>query len=657
MVIKPPYNLYKQQKEYITDGIDFLKAIDQLYLLQEGPTGMGKTVCNLMEALYWITKDRHRVIYFSREHEQINQCITDLSMLLRINETEVKAVHIAGRSISCIRPEVLELTDEEEQLITCEELHTTMCNYSDIRATMEQRTPDSNCIYTFKPEYKSLYYQFDVTTGDTAVSSITIDQHLEQTNVDDIVDELFQTGLATNDVILQCAEKYIICPRKLQDLAMKKANIIFAPYNYLVLTRVPIFEREKYLFIIDEAHNLDQNLLQMQSFKIHKTTFQRFLEVVDQRYRGEASFLQATELLMRQLANMFSTDREFIGQELKNALKQIDKHSFNVVHSFVNMYARRGVRTRTIHRTEESREEGYQRVSKALLSMQRFCASLEKMFPHPETGIIKIENQYVYLRFVNVDDIFHEATCKAKKVIISSGTLYPKYMAKYLGVPMDKTIIKTYEPPHTRLNGVGQIIASVDKETLNTRYAERSLKKFLAIAKVIAEIYNNNLHGTLVFFPSYTYMNGVTEILKGEHNIQIHTAKTIGDYRNNIAIGERAMFMTAFRGKGSEGWNFPDNQSRAIILVGTPYMPMDIMVKAQMEYYDSLHPNLGQTWYKQKAVLWLMQSFGRGIRHKDDWTKVYFLDDRIQSLKRYFVQWVKRAIIWRPKHWSGAHGR
>ncbi len=54
----------------------------------------------------------------------------------------------------------------------------------------------------------------------------------------------------------------------------------------------------------------------------------------------------------------------------------------------------------------------------------------------------------------------------------------------------------------------------------------------------------------------------------------------------------------------------------------------------------------------QKAALWIMQTFGRGIRHKDDWTKVYFLDNRITRLKAFFIGWVKRATNWKLQTWK-----
>lgn len=656
MVVKPSYILYDSQKKMTIDGVNFLRDDNLRYLLQEGPTGMGKTVVLLMLAMHWNSKEKRNVIYFSREHEQIRQCISDLRELIRVNDHDVHAVHIAGRSFSCLRPEVIELEDEDEKLIACEELHTVICNYSQIVSSMERSKPPSGHIYTLLPQYRDMYYQFDVQTGDTAIGNLNSRTHLEITSLDDIVDELFTDGIATNEVVMEVATKYLICPRKLQNLAMKHANIIFAPYNYMVIPRIVIKEEHEYLYIIDEAHNLDQNLTSMQSFQISKTTMQSFIEAIYSRYAGEDAFIQATETVMYQLGNIFEHDTELMGDALRDVLKQIDNESFDIMEAHINMYVRRGIRRRVI---TQQQVDSMERIPRSFITMQKFMQSMRRVMENKNSAIIKVEDTNIYIRFVDTDVIFTLATQPAKKVIVASGTLYPKFMQMYLGMLEIMTKCAKYDPPHTRLGGTGQIVSKVDGVALNTRYADRSIQKFVSIAKVISEIYNNNPAGTLVFLPSYSYLSGVAEMLSSTYNITVYKHKDVDQYREKIADGERALFMTAFRGHGSEGWNFPDNQSRAIILCGTPYLPIkDIMVNAQMEYYTNKHgKKLGSVWYKQKAVLWLIQAFGRGIRHKDDWCRVYFLDDRIHQMKRFFPQWVKSAINWRPKVWTGSYGR
>ena len=157
-----------------------------------------------------------------------------------------------------------------------------------------------------------------------------------------------------------------------------------------------------------------------------------------------------------------------------------------------------------------------------------------------------------------------------------------------------------------------------------------------------------------MFFTSYQFRDLLIDLLP---DLAIYQPQDVKEYRKEVADGEKPIFMTAFRGKGSEGWNFPDDQSRTIIMIGVPFLPMDITVKSQMKYYNSKRAGLGDTWYKQKAVLWLVQAFGRGFRHKDDYSKVYFADKRVGSLRRYFPKWVNSAINWTPGSWERYGGR
>lgn len=660
MAIKACYKLYDPQKKYITDSVKFLRDNTKQYILQEGPTGMGKTVGNLMAILYWINKKNHNAIYFSREHEQIKQCVEDLRELQNVNDVEIRAVHIAGRSMSCLRKEVIELENEEEQLITCEEYHNVICDYSELISRMERRSPITGSVYTIRPEFKQLYYEFDVNFGDTIVGSLNISTHLEQTSLDDLVDELFIDGLADNTRIMDVAEKYTICPRKLQELAMTHSNLIFAPYNYLVIPRIKFDHANKYLFLIDEAHNLDQNLTDMVSFQITRRTIENFLTITQQApYNNDEAFMTSREVVFSPLVDyVFDGGELFTGDTLKTVLKRFDSRNIEVLESYVNMYVRRGIRRRVI-RGQTENEESYQRLPRSFLTIQKFIVSLKKLKEQSTHGLMKVEdNRKLFIQFVNTKDIFHMATIPAVKTIISSGTLYPKHMQKYLGLTDTNSLLYNYEPPHTNLSNVGQIISSIDGVTLSTRYKDRGYKTYNAFAAVIAEIYEKNPDGTLVFFPSYSYRNAVGDILKHKYDIDYYEPKTVNQYRNKINNNESALFMSAFRGLGNEGWNFPNEQSRAIILCGIPYLPLgDPMVKAQMQYYDSLHRGLGSVWYKQKAILWMLQAFGRGIRHSKDWTKVYILDGSIQRLRRHFTKWVSKAFRWTPKKWSGPYGR
>jgi Rad3-related DNA helicase len=262
------------------------------------------------------------------------------------------------------------------------------------------------------------------------------------------------------------------------------------------------------------------------------------------------------------------------------------------------------------------------------------------------------EGKFFKIHFVDTDMIFKNVSAQAHRIIISSGSLYPRYMASYLGLNKKDSEIHDYDPPHKNKYGIASIIATYNEVVLSTKYQNRTENVFRAYAEIIKDIYENNAAGTLVYFTSYAYRDKIGGYLKA-WNIPYFEPDTVGGYREKIFLGERAVFMSAFRGKGSEGWNFPDAESRAIALIGIPYLPRnELKVKVQERYYNNRKRGLGISWYNQKAALWLMQAFGRGLRHKDDYTTVYFLDSRLPKLKTYFIDWVKKATNWKMKDWK-----
>jgi Rad3-related DNA helicase len=262
-----------------------------------------------------------------------------------------------------------------------------------------------------------------------------------------------------------------------------------------------------------------------------------------------------------------------------------------------------------------------------------------------------MKDDFLTINFVDTDVIFRSISAKAKRVIISSGSLYPKHMAMYIGLNKSNSMIFEYNPPHKNRHNISSIIGSYGGVQLSTKYTNRKESVFKAYAEMVREVYQDNAHGTLVYFTSYAYRDKIGGYLKG-WNIPYFEPDSVAEYRETIHAGKRAVFMSAFRGLGSEGWNFGDDQSRAIVLIGIPYLPTgELQVKAQQIYYNSRKTGLGNTWYNQKATLWLMQAFGRGLRHKDDFTTVFFADSRIPRMRGYFIGWVKEATNWKVKEW------
>ena len=76
------------------------------------------------------------------------------------------------------------------------------------------------------------------------------------------------------------------------------------------------------------------------------------------------------------------------------------------------------------------------------------------------------------------------------------------------------------------------------------------------------------------------------------------------------------------------GVDLPDGQCSFILLVKAPFLSLaDKLVKKRM-----FGSNIGNLWYKSIAAQAIVQSTGRGMRHKDDFCESVILDEQILKL-------------------------
>lgn len=88
-----------------------------------------------------------------------------------------------------------------------------------------------------------------------------------------------------------------------------------------------------------------------------------------------------------------------------------------------------------------------------------------------------------------------------------------------------------------------------------------------------------------------------------------------------------------------EGVSLEDDTCRFIIVAKMPYPYLGSpQVKARMD------TSLGKKWYPWKTMCDLIQMTGRGMRSKDDWCAVYIMDENFTRLFRQMRKWV-------PQNW------
>jgi Rad3-related DNA helicase len=184
---------------------------------------------------------------------------------------------------------------------------------------------------------------------------------------------------------------------------------------------------------------------------------------------------------------------------------------------------------------------------------------------------------------------------------------------------------------------------------LTTTFRERTPKMISDIGRRIALELTNVKSGALIFFPQRGFMDrcldswgveGIVEALRGalylggkklfvEGKTATSNRKLISRYKREAVSPGGAVLCAVFRGRNSEGSNFPGEQARGILLVGIPYANYgDPLVKAQIGYYNKRGDHLGHRWYTMDAFRAANQALGRGIRGINDWCHYWLLDRR-----------------------------
>ena len=174
--------------------------------------------------------------------------------------------------------------------------------------------------------------------------------------------------------------------------------------------------------------------------------------------------------------------------------------------------------------------------------------------------------------------------------------------------------------------------------------------------------------GILVFFQSYEYLNicykewteqkiiGNLELVK-ETIFDLKYCKNKNEERIKKAkISNNLLLFTVYRGKNSEGINFPNDEARMVICIGMPYPNLsDIKVKLKKDFLDEKYKKEkkgynGWQWYREEAMVAVNQSLGRLIRNKDDFGIMICFGIEFEINKNLFSNWIKKNMSYRSEN-------
>ncbi len=174
-------------------------------------------------------------------------------------------------------------------------------------------------------------------------------------------------------------------------------------------------------------------------------------------------------------------------------------------------------------------------------------------------------------------------------------------------------------------------------EPIDIRYASRE-KTAPQAAEAIAKHIRAHAGNTIVFFPSYAYMNRIAEILMGMDGMLkenfIWEARGLAEEERSAILskfedtGERTVLLAVLGGAFSEGVDLPGDRLKNVIVVSTGLPQPDERVRAMQVYYDGSGEDGYFLSMTLPGMVRVIQAAGRLIRTDMDTGTLLLIDSR-----------------------------
>ncbi len=596
--IFPYKSLRDSQAEMIKESYRDMKHGSRLFC--QAPTGIGKTVSTLYPALKCIGDGVADKVFYLTSKQSIRR--EALSAMKKMNEagTALRTCVISAREGMCPND----------------------------GAKMGMGRLSSYCKGSLCPYAKDYYSKLSYALADIISSS---DRYDSQT-------------------IRQYALKHRICPYEFSLDLSELCDVIVCDYNYVFsplvyLKRYFDFREEnseKYIFLVDEAHNLPNRARDMFSARLSTSDVE--------------SLIAALEPDSSLIHSCFS---------LREAFKKVgqlcdDNIGFSGTSSNVGYSV-----TRTVP----------ENFSDELLSFEKKCDSwLKKNTEHPARAVAeevcyklfeyrKISERYSkgYITFVTKEndevsmllycldpaEELSSALDRAQASVLFSATLTPTdYFADILGGGK-KTVSVAFPAPFPKEN-----LCVAVADGISTRYEDRE-RSYKKVSSCIAATLSAKPGNYMAFFPSYSYMEEVRKIFSEKYpKVDILTQS------KNMTMSEKEEFLSRFKddkktriafcvlgGSFSEGIDLPGGRLIGAIVVGVGLPGLSDENNMIRDYYEE-KCGMGYDYaYTYPGFNSVLQAVGRVIRTENDRGIAVLIDDRYSEPKY-------RALF--PKEWKGA---
>lgn len=605
-----------------------------------------------------------KILFSSRTHSQLNQFsgqlnITHFESSLDSMAERTKYLPLGSRKQLCIHPKVSKLPNTESMNDACKDM-----NKQEKSLRCEYLTNSKN------EELKSQFNDYSLTKVHDIEDLNSLGNHLK------------------------------VCPYYSVRDTIKLTEILSLPYQMLLedSTRdVLNLDIKGSIVIIDEAHNLLDVINSLNSVKIslsELTTLVKTLKFYSSKFLKRLNagnrinlmkLIKICQVLVNFIDSAVAKNSIKSGQAIQPEEIFLDSTGdlFNI-HKLNNYLQKSKIAYKFenyIQKVQSEESTKHQKSSTPLLfKLTRFL----KCLGHPSKEgkfFWNIENKddpCISYMLLDPSEIFKPIVEQCKCLILCGGTMEPMSdYTEYLFPYLDSSLINKFSCDH--------IIPGSNLKTIPiTQYNCQPLE-FLFKNRNNPSLINNLGHclirllktipkGVVIFFPSYKYLNDLvthwkntdvySELTRVKQQIFIEpnnsgdVEKVLHNYSQSITQHNGAVLFSVVGGKLSEGINFQDDLARAVFMIGLPYpnlMSGELIAKKNFIETTTIEKTGSKQLAAQNSKQYIEnicmrainQSIGRSIRHINDYSMIYLIDERYNqtNIQNKLSGWIKNRII------------
>ncbi len=454
----------------------------------------------------------------------------------------------------------------------------------------------------------------------------------------------------SRQIICEVANRHGICPYEFSLDLSEYCDLVICDYNYAfdpsVYFRRYFGEggaREKYAFLIDEAHNLADRARDMYSATLCRSEFEEVLAklpaeektLVDWTYSAQMAVARLRELCREEIV------RDADGNERGFYLCRTPLQNLNTELEIF--------RRRIDGWLKKNADSPYWAVLSPLASRVRKYLAVNEFFEEGFLSYVELSGGDLTVKTYCLDPspIMDVLLDRAKASILFSATLTPsEYFCDVLGGAKKARSIALPSP------FAPENLSIAVADYLSVRFDDRA-KNDARYAAVIAATVSAKAGNYIAYFPSYELLERVkTAFCKKYPKVEVIVQK------QGMGLREKEEFLQSFKedrgrlrvgfcvlgGAFSEGVDLPGSRLIGSMVFGVGIPGLSNERNMIQEYFDKEESQGYDYAYTYPGMTRVLQAVGRVIRQGSDRGVAVLVDDRYATPKY-------RAMF--PSHWQG----